>query len=135
MKINMINGSQKSGISNTGIILDELSFFIKEKHEVKIYNSYLKHFSNEILKEIISGDAIVLGFPLFAGSVPSHTLKMLIDLERAIKLGQAKELTMYAIVNNGFYEGKQNHIALEIIKNWCERSGVRFCGGIGQGAG
>jgi len=38
-------------------------------------------------------------------------------------------------VNNGFYEGKQNHIALEIIKNWCEHTGVKFGGGIGQGAG
>jgi hypothetical protein len=42
---------------------------------------------------------------------------------------------MYTIVNNGFYEGKQNHVALDIIQNWCEHSGVKFGGGIGQGAG
>jgi hypothetical protein len=135
MKFSIINGSQKIGESNTGIILEELSVLLKDKHDVKIYSSGIKHFTNETLKEIISCDVIVLGFPLFVDSVPSHTLKMLMELEKTIKQEQAQELIMYTIANNGFYEGKQNHIALEIIKNWCEHSGVKFGGGIGQGAG
>jgi len=135
MKINLINGSQKTGESNSGIILDNLNELIKNKHEVKMHISGTKLFSEEVFEEIISGEAIVLAFSLFGDSIPSHTLKMLIELENTIKQEKVDNLIMYTVVNNGFYEGKQNHIAIEMIKNWCERSGVKFGGGIGQGAG
>ena len=135
MKISMINGSQKRGESNSGIILKKFNDLIKGKHEVKFYDSGLKQFTNEIFEEIISGDVIVLAFPLFVYSVPSNTLRMLIELETIIKQKQDKKLIIYTIMNNGFYEGKQNSTAFEIIKNWCECSGVIFGGGIGQGAG
>jgi len=135
MKISIINGSQKIGKSNTGTILNTLNDIIKEKHEVKNYNSGINDFTNETLMEIISGDIIFLGFSLFADSIPSQTLKMLIELEKIAKREQAHNLIIYTIVNNGFYEGKQNHIALEIMKNWCNHSGIKFGGGIGQGAG
>jgi len=135
VKINMINGSQKRGESNSGIILERLNDFIKEKHDVKIYASGLKQFTNEMFEEIISGNVIVLAFPLFVYSIPSNTLRMLIELENRIKQKQDKKLIVYTIINCGFYEGTQNSTAFEIIKNWCERSRVILGGGIGQGAG
>jgi hypothetical protein len=131
----MINGSQKSGESNSGVLLDRLNDLIKNKHDVKIFKSGFLPMKNEILKEIVSGDIIILSFPIFGDSIPSHTLKMLTDLEAVIKSEQSTHLIIYAMVNCGFYEGKQNHIAFEIIKHWCEHSGVKFGGGIGQGAG
>ena len=134
MKISIINGSQKPGESNTGIILDKLYELLQEKQTVKTYNSGKEH-PKEMYQEIISGDIIVLAFPLFADSIPSQTLKMLIELESIIKQEKTNNLVMYVIINNGFYEGRQSHVAFEIIKNWCERSGVQFGGGIGQGAG
>ena len=135
MIISIINGSQKTRESNSGVIIDKLHKLLKEKHKVKIYNSGITLFTNEIFKEIISGDIIVLAFPLFVDAVPSHTLKMLIELENVIKQERTDILIMYSIVNNGFYEGKQNRVVFEIIRNWCEHSGVKFGGGIGQGAG
>jgi hypothetical protein len=78
---------------------------------------------------------IVLAFPLFVYSVPSETTKMLIEMENIIKQKRDKKIIIYTIINNGFYEGKQNSPAFGIIKNWCGRSGVVFGGGIGQGAG
>jgi hypothetical protein len=38
-------------------------------------------------------------------------------------------------VNCGFYEGTQNKIALEIIENWCIKSGLNWVQGIGIGGG
>jgi multimeric flavodoxin WrbA len=135
MIISLINGSQKTEESNSGIILYRLNELIEEKHEIKCYNCSLKPFTDEIFKEIITGDIIVLAFPLFVHSIPSNTLKILIKLEKYIKKEQTNNLIIYTIINNGFYEGKQNYTAFEIIKNWCERSGEIFGGGIGQGAG
>jgi len=135
MKISIINGSQKTGESNTGHILERLRSLINQTHEINVFNCGLKQLTNEMFKEITSGDIIILSFPLFVHSLPSNTLKMLIELENIIKQQSKKDLIMYTIVNNGFYEGKQNNIVFEIIKNWCEQSGVKFGGGIGQGAG
>ena len=53
MKISMINGSQKTGESNTGIILDKLYGLMNGKHEVKMYNSGKKHFANETYQDIM----------------------------------------------------------------------------------
>ena len=135
MKVILINGSQKVGKSNSGIILDRVNNLIKEKHEVEIYNSGTSNFSKEIFQKIISGDVIILAFPLFAYSIPSHTLKMLVELENIIKRKQINNLILYTIINCGFYEGKQNNVAFDIIKNWCDHSCVKFGGGIGQGGG
>jgi len=135
MRINMINGSQKTGKSNTGIILKYLNYFLKNKSNVKIFNCGNKPFPDETFREIVSADVIILAFPLFVYSMPSNTLEMLIKLESVIKQEKAGNLIIYTIINNGFYEGKQNNIAFEIINNWCGRSGVKFGGGIGQGAG
>ena len=135
MKISIINGSQKTGESNTGIILDEFNNLVKNEHEVKNFKLGVKPFEEEIYNEIISGDVIVLAFPLYVDSLPSNILKMIIELEKLFKEKSNNEIIVYAIINNGFYEGKQTHIAFEIIKNWCVCSGIQFGGGIGQGAG
>lgn len=80
-------------------------------------------------------DALVFAFPLYIDAVPSHLLRMLISLEEYMIAGPQKETCVYVIVNNGFYEGKQNHIAIKIIQNWCIKCGINFGQGIGQGAG
>ena len=38
-------------------------------------------------------------------------------------------------MNNGFYEGKQNRLAILQIKNWCEKVKADWGQGIGVGAG
>jgi multimeric flavodoxin WrbA len=80
MKISTINGSQKTGESNTGIILKAFKTLINDVHEVKNYKLDTKLFTEEIYNDIISGDKLVLAFPPFAVSVPSNMLKMLIEL-------------------------------------------------------
>ncbi|MDR0536595.1 MAG: hypothetical protein LBH04_00885 [Tannerellaceae bacterium] len=135
MKIRIINGSQKTGASNTGIILNELNYFLKKDSEIINYTLGIKQFSPEIYNEIASGDIIIFAFPLYTDSIPSNVLQMLIDLENCLKKQAFKETVIYTIINNGFYEGQQTHIAFEIMENWCLRSGTLFGGGIGQGAG
>ena len=45
------------------------------------------------------------------------------------------ELKIYAIANNGFIEGKQNAPLFRVMENFCTRSDLRWCGGIGIGGG
>jgi hypothetical protein len=135
MKISIINGSQKPNGSNTGIILSALNNLFGKDNDIDNYTLGVKQFSEEIYNKIVLSDVIVFAFPLYTDSIPSNMLKMLIELEGFFGREKAKETVVYTIINNGFYEGKQTHIAFEIIQNWCERSGVQFGGGIGQGAG
>jgi hypothetical protein len=135
MKIFIINASQKTGESNTGIILDKLNTLFETGYEIVNYKSGTKQLLSEEFKNIISSDVIVFGFPLFNDSVPSNMLKMIIELESYFENEKEKNIIVYSIINNGFYEGKQTHIAFEVMQNWCERCGVKFGGGIGQGAG
>ena len=44
-------------------------------------------------------------------------------------------LKVYVIANNGFIEGKQNEPLMQIMENFCSRSGLEWCGGIGIGGG
>jgi multimeric flavodoxin WrbA len=135
MKISIINGSQKTGESNTGIIVQELNKYNKKEHDIVNYLLGIKQLSPETYREISLSDVIVLAFPLYTDSLPSNVLKTLIELEGYLIKEQTKNSVIYAIINNGFYEGKQTSIAFEIIQNWCGHTGVLFGGGIGQGAG
>jgi multimeric flavodoxin WrbA len=135
MKIAIINGSQKPGESNTGIILNGLRGFINDTHETTSYKPATGRVPTETYRRIALSDAIIFAFPLYTDSIPSNTLRFLIELEAYLKIDKPKNIIAYTIINNGFYEGRQTHIAFDIIQNWCERAGVTFGGGIGQGAG
>lgn len=135
MKISLINGSQKPGGSNSGVLLGELNSLLSERNDVTTFASRGKSFSGEEYDRIIGSDVIVLGFPLYVDSIPSNTLKILIELEGLLKEADHQNIAFYAIINNGFFEGEQTRVAFEITRNFCERAGVIFGGGIGEGAG
>jgi len=86
--------------------------------------------------EIIRGwdeacEAIVLAFPLYVDGIPSNLLRELTVHERGLPPGTR----VYAMVNNGFYEGAQNAVAIAMARNWCARAGVQWGQGMGVGGG
>lgn len=135
MRVAMINGSPKLGESNSGFLLKALCTFISAEHEITHYNINKKPLTNEQYKELCSMDALVFAFPLYIDAIPSHLFRMLVTLENYLKDITVKNISVGVLVNNGFYEGEQNYIAIEIMENWCARCELRFAQGIGQGAG
>jgi multimeric flavodoxin WrbA len=137
MNVALINGSPKIGQeSNSGILLN----FLKQKiapHNI-IFNHSINRNSlkEEQIREFHIMDVIVIAFPLYCDAPPSHLVQMMVQIENYSKNNTIqKRPYVYVIVNNGFYEGKQNEIALEIMKNWCDRVGFIYGQGIGHGAG
>lgn len=135
MKIAMINGSPKPGKSNSDIMLKILDPLINTGNEITYFNMNKRPLTPEQYSELCRMDTLIIAFPLYVDGIPSHLLRMLVTLEAYMRAEREKEIYVYAILNNGFFEGQQNHIALEIIKNWCIRSGLHFGQGLGQGAG
>ena len=133
MKIMMIDGSPKVSKSNSEYFLNILSDFIESKDIVK-YKLSKKVDYEDIIKEINTIDTLVFEFPLYVDSLPSHVLEFLIMLEENFK-DNLKGVNVYVIANCGFYEGKQNKIALNIMKCWCKKMNIKWAQGIGIGAG
>lgn len=134
MKIALINGSPRPRKSNSAALLGMLESLISTEHEIIHYDTK-KPLLNEQYSELCQVDALVFAFPLYVDAIPSHLFRILTELEEYMSAERSNEIYVYAIINNGFYEGSQNHIAFEILKNWCLRCGLHFAQGIGQGAG
>ena len=132
MKISIINGSPKVGKSNSEILGNYILSLLKD-NEIKKYYSISVRLDNKIKNEIHNSDILIFLFPLYVDGIPSNLLKLLVKFEeeKVVK----SETKIYCIVNNGFYESKQNRLAILQIKNWCEKVKARWGQGIGVGAG
>ena len=132
MNIAMINGSPKYKDSNSLKFLERLEPMLCEDNKIIHYNPAAKPFLEEQYLELCHMDILIFSFPLYVDGIPSHLFRMLISLEEYMKINRQNSITVYTIINNGFYEGIQNHIAM---KNWCLRAGLTFGQGIGMGSG
>ena len=117
MKIAFINGSPRK---NSGI------------------SAKLLHALEERLPgcEIVRGwgepcDVYLFAFPLYVDGIPSNLLRELAEHETGLPPGAR----VYALVNNGFYEGGQNATAIAMLRNWSARAGLSWKQGAGIGGG
>lgn len=141
MKVTLISGSPNGRKSASFRIVQDLKGYLNNG-DCKIDISEILWASpkSEIkdFEEILNSDAIVITFPLYVDSIPSHLLKNLLDFEDYIvsnNIKVSKKVNVYVITNNGFFEGKQNCLVMENIKHVSNHIGFEFKGGLGIGGG
>jgi hypothetical protein len=132
MKITIINGSPKTVKSNSEILGNYLFPLLKENN-IKKYYSISFQLNDKTKNEIYNSDVLIFIFPLYVDGIPSNLLKLLVKFEKENVV--RPETKIYCIVNNGFYEGKQNFLALLHMKNWCKKVNAKWGQGIGIGSG
>lgn len=132
MKITIINGSPKTVKSNSEILGNYLFPLLKENDIKKYYSIYFQ-LNDKTKNEIYNSDILIFIFPLYVDGIPSNLLKLLVKFEKENVV--RPETKIYCIVNNGFYEGKQNFLALLHMKNWCKKVNAKWGQGIGIGSG
>lgn len=140
MKIALIQASPKMKNSSSKAILNDLKQYFTNEHDIKEYHWKHAAVSKQEQEEVFGCDVLVFAFPLYVDGIPSHLLHCLVELETVFCQKQRnqkekKEIVVYALVNCGFYEGHQNALALEMMENWCIKSGLTWGQGIGIGAG
>lgn len=129
MKLALIEGSPKAGESASGCLLAALKGVLDGS--IQVVEMKLNKAPVDLYEQISECDSIVLAFPLYVDSVPAHVISFMLEMMGNV----GKPLNVYAIANNGFYEGKQTHVALEVVQNWCDRVGYVWRQGLGVGGG
>ena len=135
MKIALINGSPKAKRSASEAVLKSLRAGFAPADEVLEF-----HFSTQVpaerdLLRLCSCSVLMFAFPLYVDGVPGHLVACLERLSATLKIAPPKDRLVYAVCNCGFYEGKQAHLALDIMAHWARRSGLLWGWGLGVGAG
>lgn len=136
MKIALINGSPKSNDSSSGYILHELKVFLEnDRNMISEYYFRNTKLSKKGMEQLSECDVLVFAFPLYFDAIPSHLLNCLIQLEIFLSTVKEKDILVYTLVNCGLYEGCRNALAIEIMENWCAKTGLKWGQGIGIGSG
>lgn len=134
MKIALINGSPKFKDSASGVILNSIKPKLGD-NVIEEYAFRTNDISNDDLEQISRCNVLLFTFPLYVDGIPSHLLRCLYQMERYFSSNKNNDIYVYAIVNIGFYEGKQAAIAIEIMNNWAGKVGLKWGQGIGIGGG
>lgn len=136
MKIALMNASPKVKESASAIILKDLEGLLKDQELLSV-ECHKPAITEEEVDLVLSCDTLVCTFPLYVDGIPSHLLSVLetIEKEAQKRKEDGKRRMLYTIVNCGFYESEQNHIAIECMHHFANRAGFIFGQGIGIGAG
>ena len=148
MKIALINGSPKTKASASKSLLDDLKHYFPEQTQITEFAFHTPELSSDTIQKLYKADAWIFSFPLYVDGIPGQLLSCLVHLEETIRQGKTaqpenkaaetdlkKQIRIYGIVNCGFYEGIQAEYALQILQNWCNKTGYLWGGGIGVGSG
>ncbi len=140
MEVVMICGSPNMKNSNSMYLLNGLKSMLKTEAEIYRTKGGAESAQKAALAAAKDNAPIVFAFPLYADQLPSDFLKFLFELEPEMKEVSTKS-KVYVVVQNGFYDARQNNIAVRIVKKWCEKCGLIFgqaamigAGGMAQAA-
>lgn len=133
MKIVCLCGSPKATGSASAYVLKSLTAMLPNA-DVKDFSA-LPGKIQGLLPAILECDALVIAFPLYVDGIPGQLLRILSrELQPALAKSGCKA-KVYAVINSGFYEARQNKIAMEMLQIWTEKSGLQWGQGLGIGGG
>lgn len=132
MKTVFINCSPKKKMSVSSYLLGTVRLLVKGNVVTEQVRNRSDH--ERILESIKDADTVVFGLPLYVDGAPSHALAFMKDMEKYC-LEHRLNLKVYALSNGGFIEGCQNKPLMQVLENFCIRSNIEWCGGIGIGGG
>ena len=133
MNIKIISASPKKRFSASSYYSHILKIFFFGQNADIIKLRSIRDY-NRIAAGLDFADVLIFVFPVYVDAIPSTLLEYLYKLQLQLEK-TPKKLKVYAVNGCGFYEGRQCGLCLYMLKNWCIRCGLEWCGGLGIGAG
>ena len=81
--------------------------------------------------ELADASRMILCVPLYVDGLPSQVIRLMEMLESYT--GESKQI--YVLANMGLYESSQLVNLFSAVRQWCEKCGFEYCGGLGVSAG
>lgn len=128
-KLIIVNGSPRAPRSNSRKYTE--CFKLYWQGETEEYFVTVKKYA-EAIEKIRTAGRVLLVFPLYADGIPVTLMEFLKELER---VAQGTSVTVHIIINCGFFEPKQNEVALDILKEYCRRCGFNVGSVLSIGSG
>ena len=126
----LVNCSIRGDRSNTGVLLKQLqNAFMTPVNMVTLLPNEVNNV--KIAEAVNSAETVILGIPLYVDGIPASALRL---MER-IPARPEGTGRLYAVVNNGLYESRQNDNLLNMIRDWSRQKGFRYSGALAVGAG
>ncbi len=121
-KVIILNGSPRAPKSNSKMYSE---IFVKKFKDNCDYFNINNRNHEQLIKTIKDNNYsdLVFAFPLYADAVPVGLLKFLKELEKA---NIENRPTISIMINCGFYEPKQNDIAIRIMKVFAKKTGYKY---------
>lgn len=129
MRVVLINGSPKKEGSASSQIIGRIRDQIGNEAAVQAVRADTVPDAS-----IAQADSIVFVFPLYADSIPAYLLSYMERLEEIFAQSEKKP-RIYAALNCGFYEPSQCHIALAMMRRYCDKNALAWGQGVAIGGG
>lgn len=139
-KFGFINGSPRPSGSLSCILIDHLIETLHLTPEnYRIFDARKLSQTVDCILEynaLLDCDTIVVVAPLYVDSLPATLLQFLHHLAcYQTTISPHKSPALYGLINCGFIDGFQNHLALNILEHYTTRMNWSFGGGLGFGSG
>ena len=125
-----VNCSLRGKGSNTGLFLARLQKCLGVDGDAARIMTCAE--PDKAAEAIGRAQTVVLGAPLYVDGLPSPALRL---MERVKASGAGNGCRLYALVNNGLYESRQNVNMLNTIRAFCAENGFHYAGAAAIGAG
>lgn len=126
----LIDGSLRGNRSNTNVFLKRLKKDMRLPADLVSLSSSTD--CEKIADAVSRAETVVLGVPLYVDGIPAPVIRLMETVE---KRGTGRRCRLYAVVNNGLYESRQNENLLHMIRTWSDAAGFVYCGSLAIGAG
>ena len=129
VKTIIINGSPRAPKSNSKLYTEVFQKYYSGESISFLIN---KNNHQQICEHIEGCSDLLFVFPLYVDGIPVTLLNFLKFLEQH---APTQKPNIHVLINCGFIESEQNHVALDMIALFCKQNGYKFSSTLAIGAG
>ena len=130
----ILNGSMRNKDGNSarfaGVLRTRLRGRVGANVEIVDLKDNMKDMET-LADDLAAADKLILCVPLYVDGLPSQVIRLM-EIMESKPAGPQK---IYVLANMGLYESSQMVNLFSAVKQWCERCGHEYCGGLGISAG